>query len=131
LDFWQGKQKVIMFSNVTASVGQALITAQVYGILLLHARIIKKPITYSEIGLALKLPRQWGSLTAALNDIAYDDYKCGRPLLSSLVVSCRTKLPGQGYWDLVAHQQGLPQMTNPQLQQLFWDDQFNRLTTSY
>jgi len=123
-----------MFSNVIADVNQALITAQVYGILLYQGRRIQNPLTYKVIAEVLCVPQQWGVLSNALTAITEDDHKNGRPLLSSLVVSISTGLPGRGYWDLVARlgkwpgSQFVPHSTPDKA---FWDDQFARVISTY
>ena len=116
-----------MFSIIT-DVRQALITAQVYGLLLYQARRVQNPISYGVIGDVLQIPHQWGSLPRALTSLAEDDFSHERPILSSIVISAATGMPGQGYWDLVAR---LGLIARPVPDKAFWEDQFARVISKY
>jgi hypothetical protein len=75
----------------------------------------------------LKLPVQWGALAAALKEIAEDDHKNGRPLLSSLATN-KQGLPGTGYWALMVNLGYLP---TPEENLSFWTDQVAAILTTY
>jgi hypothetical protein len=117
-----------MLSNISANVNQAFITYQVYGVLRYQARRIKNPISYGVIGDALQIPHQWGALTKALVSIAEDDFAHERPILSSIVISVATGMPGQEYWDLAARF-GMIAGLDPD--KAFWEVQFARVILNY
>ncbi|MCK9567413.1 hypothetical protein M0R72_00520 [Candidatus Pacearchaeota archaeon] len=117
-----------MLTNISSDVNQAFITYQVYGLLRYQARRIQNPISYGVIGDVLGIPHQWGSLPRALTAIAEDDFAHERPILSSIVISAATGMPGQGWWDLVAR---LGLIAKPIPDKAFWEDQFSRVISKY
>lgn len=64
----------------------------------------RQPVTYGEVAQAFGFPWTQGfgaSLKAALGAVNDDNLVRGEPMLMALVVNKESRLPGQGYYDLV------------------------------
>lgn len=92
------RDRLFSFDRVSKNVEEAVFAASVKGILLFHIHCRKVLVSYGDLATATAKMPKGGQLAQALERIAEDDHRNGRPLSTAIVVAKNTERPGEGFF---------------------------------
>jgi len=123
-------RKKSIFSHVAKDVEVALFNAQVYGIILYHARVSKSLVTYGDIATAVRIAPRGAQIAQAIEAITTAVAKNGDEIITAIVVGKHTGFPGSGFFK---HCRRLGfKIGDTQIDEMaFWEDQLKKLEINY